>query len=231
MKPTITKFAWLLAAAASLSFTAAFPATLYDNFKTKWRTIQRGSGTALSMVRNRLEISLGPNARSDGNFFGHGLAGTCRLSGDFDLRVSFRLLDWPARNGVRVSLYLGSLADIKNEGIYLERDNYDDEVGNPLEVYVYYADEGLTYVEHPTADMSGRFRLRRDGSIVTGYIWSDHEWIELGSSDAGRQNLPFALFVYSHDSEFADSNVRIAFESVRLEAGSLTGAACPFPQT
>ena len=119
MKSTIAKHSWLLVVAASLAFTAATAATVYDDFKTKWRPVQRGYGTALRMVRNRLEISLGPNARSDGDFFGHGLAGTCQLNGDFDLRVSFRLLDWPPHNGVRVSLYLGSMADIENEGIYL----------------------------------------------------------------------------------------------------------------
>jgi len=200
--------------------------------RVKRRPVQRGYGTTLKMVRNRLEISLGPNARSDGDFFGHGLAGTCQLKGDFDLRASFRLLDWPQHNGVRVSLYLGSTADIENEGIYIERDSYseaDVEGGDPFDLYVFYADEGQILVEHPTADLSGRLRFRRVGSIVTGYIWSDPDWIELGSSDVGTQNLPFALFVMSHDSVFADSYVRVAFETVRLAAGSLTGAACPIP--
>ena len=185
------------------------------------------------MVRNRLEISLNANARGDGrDFFGSGLGSTCAVSGDFDLRASFRLLEWPLHNGVRVALHLGTNTDIENGGVYIERDSYSDadvENNNPIEVYVFYANEGLVLVENETADISGLFRLRRVGSIVTGYYMSNVGWIELGSSDVGAQNLPFALIVYSHDSVFADSVVKAAFDTVRLAAGTLTGAACPLP--
>jgi hypothetical protein len=229
MKQTIA--AWSLAATALLAPTAATTDTLYDDFKTKWGPIQRGTGTKLNMVRNRLEISLDAGAQSDSDFFGSGLVSTCELGGNFDLRVTFRLLNWPAHNGVRVALYLGAPAGIENEGVYLERDSYSEADvvgGDPFDLYVFYAGEGLTYVEQPTADMSGRFRVQRIGSVVTGYYWSDPDWIALGSSNVETQDLPFALIAYSHDSVFADTDVRAAFDTVRLATGSFTGAACPF---
>jgi hypothetical protein len=230
MKP-ISWRALFLVVAGSLAYTAASAETVYDDFKTKWRPLQFGSGTSAKMIRNRLEMSLSVAARGDGrDFFGEGLASTCALSGDFDLRASFRLLEWPLHNGVRVALHLGTNTDIENGGVYIERDSYSDaDADDPIEVYVFYSDEGQILVENQTEDMSGLLRLRRVASIVTGYYRSNAEWVELGSSEVGTQNLPFALFVYSHDSVFADSFVKAAFESVRLASGSFSGAACPFP--
>ena len=231
MKPTVTWHAWLLVAASSLAFTTAVADTLYDDFKTKWRPIQIGSDVTSTFVRNRLEISLHNDAQGDGqDFFGSGLSSSCALEGDFDLRATFRLLDWPEHNGTRVTLFLGSMAELENTGVYLERDSYSEaDADNPLELYVFYADEGQILVEHETADMSGHFRLRRVGSSVTGYYRSAGDWVEIGSSEVGTQSLRFAVLAYSHDSVFADSDVRVAFDAVRVATGSLTGATCPFP--
>lgn len=231
MKPTINLQACALTVASTLASTAAFSATVYDDFVTKWRPLQFGTGTTLEMVRNRLEISLNADAQGDGeNFFGRGLFSACAVSGDFDLRTTFRLVDWPLHNGVRAALYLGTIGEIKNRGVYLERDSYSEAEaeGNPIELYVFYADEGATFQEHETEQVSGNLRLGRVGSVVTGYYLSNAQWIELGSSNVGTQDLRFALFVYSHDSVFSDSDVRVAFDTVRLAAGSFTGAACPF---
>jgi hypothetical protein len=233
MKRNSAACAWLFIAAASLSSATATAQVVYDDFTTKWRPIDRGSGTAVETVRNRLEISLEPDASGDGvDFFVRGVLSACEISGDFDLRASFQLLDWPAQNGGRVSLYLGGLQDVRNRGVYMERDSYSEaevDPGLPSEVYVFYADRGQTFLEHETADTQGRLRVQRVGSIVTGYYLSNSQWVELGSTDLGTEDLQFGVFALSHDSVFADSFVRVAFDTVRLAAGTVTGAACSSP--
>ena len=60
------------------------------------------------MLRNRAEITLAADAEGTGaDFFSRGLTSTCVVSGNFDLRVSYRLLNWPNGNGVRAALFLG----------------------------------------------------------------------------------------------------------------------------
>jgi hypothetical protein len=229
MKPTDFRLVGILSVASFFVLAEAGSQTVYDDFATKWRPFSFGSGTTTEFVRDRVEISVDAAASGDGpDFFGRGLYSTCEVSGDFDLRASFQLLAWPQGNGVRVALHLGTLAGIRNRGVYLERDSYGEAEDGPLEVYVYYADEGQTLIEHETTDQSGFFRLVRVGSNLTGYYLSDSGWTELGSSDVGTENQRFALFVYSHDSVFADSDVKAAFNGVRVASGTLTGDRCPF---
>ena len=232
MKQAGTWNAWLLLTALSLAVTTAAADTLYDDFNTKWRPIQIGSGATSTFVRNRVEVSLPNDAQGDGqDIFGSGLSSSCAVAWDFDLRASFRLLDWPEHNGTRVALFLGSMTDIENDsGVFLERDSYSEaDADIPLELYVFYADQGQIFVEHETADTTGHLRFQRVGSIVTGYYRSAGNWVEIGSSDAGTHELRFAVLAYSHDSVFADSDVRAAFDAVRVATGSLTGPTCPFP--
>ncbi len=237
MQPTITGRVWSLIAASSIAVTAAHSDTLYDTFGTKWRPISIGTGTTSEMVRNRLEVSLAADAAGDGeDFFASGLGSTCAVSGDFDLRATYTLLEWPLHNGTRVALHVGTLEGIPTDrGVFVERDSFSeaDDPENPREVYVFFADRGAIAIDHETAHMSGRLRLQRVGSIVTGYNWSTahSRWVELESSDVGTQDLRFALIVYSHDSVFTDLDVKVALDTVRLAEGTLTGAACPLPTT
>jgi len=230
MPQTFLNRSLAVATAATFALAPALADTLYDDFKTKWRPVQFGTGAATSMVRNRLEITLEAVAAGSGqDFFGSGLFSTCALKGDFDLRASYRLLDWPEHNGTRVALFLGSMADLPTDnGIFIERDSYSEaDADVPFDLYVFFAEQGVQLIEHETDHQSGLLRLRRVGPVVTGYYKSDSDWVEMGSTNLGTQSLRFAVVTYSHDSVFADANVRASFEGVRLAAGSFTGATCP----
>jgi len=223
-----------VATAATLALAPAFADTLYDDFKTKWRPLQFGTGATTSMVRNRLEITLDADAAGSGqDFFGSGLFSTCALKGDFDLRASYRLLDWPEHNGTRVALYLGSMSDLPTDnGIFIERDSYSEaDADVPFDLYVFFAEQGVQLIEHETDHQSGLLRLRRVGSVVTGYYRLDSDWVEMGSTNLGTQSLRFAVVAYSHDSVFADAKVRASFDGVRLASGAFTGTTCPFATT
>jgi len=218
-----------LIAAACVSFSAAFAATTYDDFKTRWKTLRFGSGATQTMVRERLEVSLAANARNAGrDFFAAGLSSTCTVSGDFDLRVSYRLLDWSTGNGVRTALYLGTPADVVvDKGVFVERDSYSLADGGPREVYVFFGGEDILQ-EVDTTHTGGQLRLARVGSRVTGYYGQGTQWVALSSINVGTKALPFAILAYSHNSVFADTFVRVAFDDVVLVAGSFAGTTCPF---
>ena len=88
----------------------------------------------------------------------------CRLAGDFDVQVDFRLLDWPSANGVDVHF---AVADNRT----MVRHNSGRE-----EIVAWFpprsssvADDGLT----------GSFRLRRSGNLVHGYVLGEGGWFEL----------------------------------------------------
>ena len=220
-----------VATAATLALAPAFADTAFDDFKTKWRALQFGTGATTSMVRNRLEITLDADAAGIGqDFFGSGLFSTCALKGDFDLRASYRLLDWPEHNGTRVALFLGSMADLPtDDGIFIERDSYSEaDTDVPFDLYVFFAEQGVQLIEHETDHQSGLLRLRRVGPVVTGYYRLGSDWVEMGSTNLGTESLRFAVVTYSHDSVFADANVRASFDGVRLASGSFTGSTCPF---
>ena len=221
----------LLVAASLAGVTIASAAVLYDDFTTKWRNLQIGSGTALTMVRNRVEISLAANSKGAGaDFFSRGLASTCVLSGNFDLRVSYRLLNWPNGNGVRTALYLGDPTKISDEsqGMFIERDSYSVADGGPREVYVFFAGGDIVQ-EIDTAHTSGQLRVTRNGSRVNGYYRQGTSWVSLMSIDLGtQQDVQFMVLLYSHDSVFADMRASAAFDNVSVVTGVLKGAACPY---
>jgi len=221
----------LFVAGLCCAYLTASAQTLYDNFTPKWREIQVGSGTAFRPLHNQAEFAIGGSAQGAGaDFFARGLASTCVVSGDFDLRVSYRLLDWPSGNGVRMALYLGdpTRIDDESQGIFVERDSYGAADGGPREVYVFFAGADIVQ-EVDTSDTAGRLRVTREGSTVTGYYRTGTSWERLSSIDLGtQQDFRFSILLYSHDSVFADMPVSAAFDNAIVVKGSFKGAFCPF---
>jgi len=220
-----------LVAASIASLDIASAGVVYDDFTPKWRKFQVGSGTVLKMLRNRAEITLAADAEGTGaDFFSRGLTSTCVVSGNFDLRVSYRLLNWPNGNGVRAALFLGDPAQIDDEtqGLFIERDSYSTADGGPREVYVFFAGGDIVQ-EVDAAHTLGQLRVVRDGSIVTGYYRHGASWVSLSSIDLGTpEDLQFTILLYSHDSVFADMRASAAFDNFNVVTGALKGEACPY---
>jgi len=218
----------LLAATSCFCLTTVYAATIYDDFSKKWTGMEFGYGAVATRVRSRLEFNLSPAGVGDtsAGIFGAGLASTCALIGDFDLRVSYRLLKWPAGNGVRVALSLGTPADIEDQkGIRIERGSYSTVEGGPREIYGFVVD-GTSH-EADTSDTSGRLRLVRVGSRVSGYYLEDTHWIRLSTTESGTEALRFTVLAQGHESGTATEFVSAAFDNVILATGSLQGATCP----
>jgi len=179
-----------------------------------WSVELYGSGAQVAVQDQQLEFFF--PASASGIEFGVRLVSVFQLHGDFDIRVDFRLLQWPDFNGVRTAIAL--------------TDNYFDDYGmersslsasEPLGAQeVYVADFG-PIVLVPTTDTTGSLRLVRSGSTQTGYYRAGGMWIPVHTDTAPTQDITIQLHAWSHDYAFADEDVRAAFDDFVVMTGQL----------
>ena len=143
-----------------------------------------------------------------------GLLSKCSVSGDFDVRVDFRLLNWPPDNRHTVRLAAQDLSpqSIGHLGIY--RNSYGDEN------YEFRADGVIGVSVVATA---GTMRLTRVGSTVRGFYTDGAGLLQLGSTTATTNNTDF-LLDFSSPESFAPGNIHIAFDNFRVNSGTVV---CP----
>jgi len=143
-----------------------------------WTSNSEGTGPTIAEANQRLEITL-PSSSSDnpssGVFYARYVS-TWTLRGDFDIQVDYQLLDWPSSNGVRIGLSAGKYL--------VERvcfGSSSDFPSYPREVYT--VDFNGTIKTTSTSDMSGKLRLVRSSSTLTGYYYSsnDSSWVSIYS--------------------------------------------------
>ncbi|HUF35270.1 MAG TPA: PKD domain-containing protein, partial [Gemmatimonadales bacterium] len=172
-------------------------------------------------ANGRLEITMAGSA--SGAVFGNGYASRCTLAGDFDIRVDYHLLEWPAANGVRVGLSAGQ-AGRGSVGIAERVSEGRNDVATGE---VYLVDLGAApYGIRQTTDLSGTLRLTRSGSTVAGYYWDGAGWvlIRAGPEWVRHPVVQIIIWAWSHDYYFGDRTAKLAFDNVVVHAGALT---CP----
>jgi hypothetical protein len=143
-----------------------------------------------------------------------GLATRCTLSGDFDVQVDYKLLNWPAQNFYTVRLAAQDLpqGDIGLVGVY--RNSYADEN------YQFRSQVGLAgLVSVSTVDTSGTLGLRRSGSIISGY--NSHGTISSASTVQGPTGF---VIDFATPSPTSPLNVAIAFDNFKVNSGTVN---CP----
>ena len=190
--------------------------TLSDDFSegyrdcSRWFTTVEPPGIGLMAVANQqLEMV----KASSGNGY-MGLASRCKLAGDFDVHVDYRLSIWPAQNFHTVRLAAQDLpqGNIGLVGVY--RNSYGDED------YQFRSQLGLAgLVNVSTADTSGTIGLRRSGSTVYGY--DSHG--TFGSAPTTTDNTGFVID-FSTPLATAAGNIAIAFDNFKVNAGTVV---CP----
>jgi hypothetical protein len=147
---------------------------------------------------------------SSGNGY-MGLASRCKVSGDFDVQVDYRFLNWPAANTHTVRLMAGDLPDGGTgfPGVY--RNSYADEnyqFRNQL------GSGGL--VSQSTSDTSGVLGLKRVGQTLSGY--NSHGTIGSAPTITG----PTGFTVdFASPNPSAPANVEIAFDNFRVNSGTI----------
>jgi hypothetical protein len=207
------------------------PAAVYcDNFNDNsiagsiWAPGTSGSGSQVNETNQRLEVSHAASAA--GSLFGAAYNSVCTLQGDFDMEVDYQLVTWPPTvsgngSGIRVTL-----ATQGAQSALMERVSFGsatkDFPGQPRNQYVTHFSDGVQGFT-PTSDSSGKLRLVRSGTTVTGYRFSGG-WIAIDSGPISTADVGFTLSSFSGDPAFTDQAVVIAFDNFVLTQGQLV---CP----
>lgn len=191
---------------------AAFSDDFDDNSidTAHWSVYQQSCGASLTETNQRLEIAFPAN--TSGTCVS-GVVSTCRLRGDFDIRVDYHLLEWPSLNGVRIAL----------AGNFPGPPAVERTSRNGQEVYLTDFDDNIQGIT-ATNDTEGAFRLVRRGNTVTGYYRSGAGWEEVHTGPTTTNDIPFDLRAWTQANEFSRKGVRIAFDNLVIDEGSLI---CP----
>jgi len=191
------------------------PVHISDDFddgimnRTIWHRIVTGTGVELAEQNGRLEVAFQPDALAGGDYnvlSGH-YGTACRFLGDFDVRVDYELLDWPAANGVLVQMSAWSTVG-PQLAIARQSQTWAEE---------YASFSGPSVQARPSADARGTLRIKRVGNLLSTRYKSGRDWHVLGymRSDQGPM---IAVQAYSTDEWFADKRVRVAFDNFSITA-------------
>jgi DNA-binding SARP family transcriptional activator len=136
-----------------------------------WNTGGLGSGASFKLANRQLVFSVPANPTFDTtyNVVGSSIDTLCEFPGDFDARVDFTLLQWPAQNGANINL-------TAQQGVS------DFEL-----VQRFTAPWGDGYQAWPKGraitllpDPSGSLRLTRSNGIVRSFFQRHGRWIQIG---------------------------------------------------
>ncbi|OLD12935.1 MAG: hypothetical protein AUI93_02025 [Crenarchaeota archaeon 13_1_40CM_3_52_10] len=225
-KPTITKLS---------PPSQGQVASLGDNFNSSlWIATKAGSGASVIATNRTVQVSIPANSANDPSLgiFGAGLSSRCTVSGDFDVQVGFRLVNWTFSNGVRVGLastpgpFFTSDFSV-TPPFAVERISFgsaaDGSPSLPREAYLTHFSDGVQGIT-ATSDVSGSLRLVRSGGFATGYYLSSGNWVMIHTGPTISQDVHLNIVAWSHDFVFTHTFVKVAFDNFTLNKGS---AACP----
>jgi hypothetical protein len=186
------------------------PAIFLDSFDSSfdpsfWLSATQSPGTSAAVAGGRLVLTVGADAEpSPGDtFVAAGIASRCKVAGDYDLRVDYRLLEWPAANGV--DLVFGT--------------DYVHNIGRlntPTDSYYAFPPTGNSA---PTNDRSGSLRLTRSGDTLEGFYLHAGQWIPLWEAPVTRSSALVQLSAVANPGTFAGQEVTVAFDNFRVIRG------------
>jgi hypothetical protein len=176
-----------------------------------WQASRGGVGPTARAVDGRLELTVPATSTPDApnTWVAANLETRCRFTGDYDLQVDFRLLEWPTRNGVVVTFGV-------NYERQLFRQSFDaEQLGG-------YFPPGWTGISYP--GLSGSFRLVRLGDTIAGYYRRDGRWERVFSAPVAQDEAFAHLSVWTDLAQFGKHDVVVAFDNFRVNRGRMR---CP----
>lgn len=164
-----------------------------------------GTGPSLNEVNQRLEVTIPGTSIGVGDVINGQLDMKDSLSGDFDARVDYSLIEWPAQNEVRLGIGLQAVGMQRISFLSGDRYMAPSYSGSP---------------SISTSDTQGKLRFTRTGSTYSGYFWSDSSssWVLLGSGLGPSGAVNLAVGAWSHDSVFQDKSIKVAFDNFEVTA-------------
>ena len=201
---------------------------LSDNFEDAafnfgmWHLASHGQGLDAAERNGRLEFSIAPDVATESGFGIDQHYGTnCRLIGDFDARVEFKLLAWPPADGMYVEF--GAYFPLNAGFEYISRQGRWSTGGWDA----YSSSLGWARIAE-TTDTAGVLRLTREGGVLTGYYRAGKRWIRLGSERAP-QPTQLILELWSNADQFGHVPASAAFDNFTAIADDVECPGVPVP--
>ena len=190
-----------------------------------WILNTNAEATVRMMEQNgRLQMTVDPSGLPAGSDFDSRYLTKCEIWGDFDARVSFELVSWPAKDGI--TAFLAAYFDGATQATQVGRRGGGGAA--PFEEYVTSLRGFGNAVQ--TADTTGGLRIaRRDGNVTTYYRYRG-QWMPLGSRYV-RGTARLTIGVGASAAEFGKQPAVVAFDNFRATApeGAINCAGVPYP--
>jgi hypothetical protein len=206
----------LLATSPRAPFTETFDGVQRD--ASLWHQINDPGGS-VSQTGGRLVASIDATAVPGGQYnqVDEHYGMQCQITGDFDARVDYSLLQWPHLGGFRANLsafFANASLGRASVAVPWAPSWNDEQVQG-------YSDGGNG--SFASGDTSGTYRLVRQAGIVTGYVAQGSDWRPVFSGSANNQAV-LGVGLSTQAAEFGHVSGAVAFDNFQLASGDLT---CP----
>lgn len=171
------------------------------------------SNVTLTQKDEGLYVSVSSAATND---FNGSLTTRCKLRGDFDAVLSFRLVTWPPKNGVWLSLMA---ADTGGFNVY--RVSWQFDTGDDYGAYLPPAGAIA-----PASGNSGVLRLSRLAGNWTAYYLSGSNWVTVASGPGLTSDVAISPSVFNISGvlPFGGAATTVAFNGFHAIAAAVV---CP----
>jgi DNA-binding SARP family transcriptional activator len=199
-----------------------------------WGMAAEGPEALDASERNgQLELAVAPENAGNGAFYTQ-YSTRCRIRGDFDVRVEFKLVNWPSGDGVNLTLgaYFGSWLP-PLDWMWVARSGAGATGG--LETYATGVRSENRVV--PTSDTAGALRITRVNGVLSTYYRKVEQlylgglqqtWVKLATGIAPHPaNLVLSLS--SNSDHFGQKAAVAAFDNFQATADTVLCGDAPLP--
>jgi hypothetical protein len=163
-----------------------------------WTTVSSGAGFVATPNGSQLDITV-PTVSN-----GHaGVVSNFTISGDFDMQVSYSLVNWPTTDGIDVGLEFSKTDGSLIAGVG-RTDLSGDAYGTEIPGY-------LAPITEATSDTSGKLRITRVGNTITTYYWLSGAWENFGSATDDGLLIDGVVDLMAYESTDPVSGVTVTF--------------------
>ncbi len=172
-----------------------------------WFTDQQSSGTSQGVQDGSLRLTASNTASSG---FHDGILTRCQAKGDFDARIHFTLVSWPAGDNVSLAVNAPNLGNTFVE----------DAVGG--DVYGLFV-QPSGFITIPASVRSGELWLSRRGDLTSAYVHpaAAAQWQQIGQF-SGSMNDTWVGVAIWNISDFGGQPVSVRVDSFELAAAGLS---------
>ena len=204
---------------AKTGYRAPDPVRVADDFSSPtldpaiWTTWSGGTGSSYTQANGRAVFSIAADATFEPQYDSAAtyIGTQCRFPGDFDARVHFSLLQWPAGNGATIDLTAYEQDSELTHITRMTTKQFDGYTAWPNP----YGASGTFAL----ANTSGALRIKRSHGVLQDYIWYHGRWKKLW-----RRGLPktgeiwFSIGIVTFQPDWQQQDVSAAFDNFKITA-------------